>query len=61
MLVAGAGLREDDARRAMGGPERQVAWVRARRSSADVAVLARQMAAAAAEILPDATVDYASG
>jgi LuxR family transcriptional regulator, maltose regulon positive regulatory protein len=53
MLVAGAGygkttLAEQWA--ATGG--RRVAWVRARRASADVAVLARQMAAAGAEILP---------
>ena len=53
MLVAGAGygkttLAEQWA--VAGG--RRVAWVRARRASADVAVLARQMAAAGAEILP---------
>ena len=50
MLVAGAGygkttLAEQWAR------DHNVAWVRARRSSADVAVLARQMAAAGAHVV----------
>ena len=53
MLVAPAGygkttLAEQWAARA----GRRVSWVRSRRSSADVAVLARAMAAAGAEILP---------
>jgi len=51
MLVAGAGygkttLAEQWAR------DRELAWVRARRSSSDVAVLARQLAAAGERILP---------
>jgi DNA-binding CsgD family transcriptional regulator len=53
LLVAGAGygkttLTEQWAE----GEGRRVAWVRARRPSADIAVLVRQVAAAAAEILP---------
>lgn len=53
MLVAGPGYGKTTLAEQWAAAEgRRVAWVRARRSSADVAVLARQMAAAAAEILP---------
>ena len=52
MLVAGAGYGKTTLAEQWAAQTRQVAWVRAKRSSADVAVLARQVAAAAAEILP---------
>src|SRR4051794_24780913 len=52
MLVAGAGYGKTTLAEQWAAQQRQVAWVRARRSSADVAVLARQVAAAAAEIVP---------
>ena len=52
MLVAGAGYGKTTLAEQWAAQTRQVAWVRAKRSSADVAVLARQFAAAAAEILP---------
>ena len=52
MLVAGAGYGKTTLAEQWAAQKAQVAWVRAKRSSADVAVLARQVAAAAAEILP---------
>jgi len=53
MLVASAGYGKTTlAEQWAAAQGRRVAWVRARRSFADVAVLARQMAAAGAEILP---------
>ena len=52
MLVAGAGYGKTTLAEQWAAQHPQVAWVRTRRSSADVAVLARQMAAAGAEILP---------
>jgi ATP/maltotriose-dependent transcriptional regulator MalT len=52
MLVAGAGYGKTTLAEQWAAQTPQVAWVRAKRSSADVAVLARQFAAAAAEILP---------
>ena len=52
MLVAGAGYGKTTLAEQWAAQKPQVAWVRAKRSSADVAVLARQVAAAAAEILP---------
>ena len=52
MLVAGAGYGKTTLAEQWAAQAPQVAWVRAKRSSADVAVLARQVAAAAAEILP---------
>lgn len=52
MLVAGPGYGKTTLAEQWAAQERRVAWIRARRSSADVAVLARQMAAAGAEILP---------
>ncbi len=52
MLVAPPGYGKTTLAEQWAGQARRVAWIRARRSSADVAVLARQMAAAAAEILP---------
>lgn len=52
MLVAAPGYGKTTLAEQWAAQERRVAWVRARRSSADVAVLARQMAAAGAEVLP---------
>ena len=52
MLVAPAGYGKTTLAEQWATQGRRVAWIRARRSSADVAVLARQMAAAGAEILP---------
>ena len=52
MLVAGAGYGKTTLAEQWAAQTPRVAWVRAKRSSADVAVLARQFAAAAAEILP---------
>jgi ATP/maltotriose-dependent transcriptional regulator MalT len=53
LLVAGAGYGKTTlAEQWAEGQGRRVAWVRARRPSADIAVLVRQVAAAAAEILP---------
>ncbi|MEI7761452.1 MAG: hypothetical protein WCJ67_11935, partial [Thermoleophilia bacterium] len=52
MLVAGPGFGKTILTEEWAAGERRVAWIRSRRSSADVAVLARQMAAAGAEILP---------
>ena len=52
MLVAGPGYGKTTLAEQWAAQGRRVAWIRARRSSADVAVLARQMAAAGAEILP---------
>ena len=52
MLVAPPGYGKTTLAEQWAARERRVAWIRARRSSADVAVLARQMAAAGAEILP---------
>ena len=53
MLVASAGYGKTIlAEQWAGQDDVRVAWVRARRSSADVAVLARDLAAAAAEIVP---------
>ena len=52
MLVAGAGYGKTTLAEQWAAQQGKVAWVRARRSSADVAVLARQMAAASAELLP---------
>ena len=52
MLVAAPGYGKTTLAEQWAGQDRRLAWVRARRSSADVAVLARQMAAAGAEILP---------
>ena len=52
MLVAGAGYGKTTLAEQWAAGDRRVAWVRSRRSSADVAVLARQMAAAGAEIVP---------
>ncbi len=52
MLVAGPGYGKTTLAEQWAAQERRVAWVRSRRSSADVAVLARQLADAAAEILP---------
>ena len=51
MLVAGAGYGKTTLAEQW-ACDRKVAWVRARRSSADVAVLARQMAAAGDRIVP---------
>ncbi len=52
MLVAGPGYGKTILTEQWAAGERRVAWVRSRRPSADVAVLARQMAAAGAEIIP---------
>ena len=52
MLVAGPGFGKTILAEQWAAEGRRVAWIRSRRSSADVAVLARQMAAAGAEILP---------
>ena len=52
MLVAGPGYGKTTLAEQWAAQGRRVAWIRARRSSADVAVLARQMAAAGADILP---------
>ncbi len=53
MLVAPAGYGKTTLAEQWAARDgRQVSWVRARRSAADVAVLARAMAAAGAEILP---------
>ena len=52
MLVAGAGYGKTTLAEQWAAQTPQVAWVRAKRSSADVAVLARQVAAAAAEVIP---------
>ncbi len=52
MLVAGPGYGKTTLAEQWAAQGRRVAWIRARRSSADVAVLARQMAAAGAEVLP---------
>jgi LuxR family transcriptional regulator, maltose regulon positive regulatory protein len=53
MLVAPAGYGKTTLAEQWAADEgRRVSWVRSRRSAADVAVLARAMAAAAAEILP---------
>ena len=52
MLVAGPGFGKTILAEQWATGDRQVAWVRSRRPSADVAVLARQMAAAGAEIVP---------
>ena len=52
MLVAAPGYGKTTLAEQWAAHGRRVAWIRARRSSADVAVLARQMAAAGAEILP---------
>ena len=52
MLVAAPGYGKTTLAEQWAAQGRRVAWIRARRSSADVAVLARQMAAAGAEILP---------
>ncbi len=52
MLVAAPGYGKTTLAEQWAAQERRVAWIRARRSSADVAVLARQMAAAGAEIMP---------
>ena len=52
MLVAPPGYGKTTLAEQWAMQGRRVAWIRARRSSADVAVLARQMAAAGAEILP---------
>ena len=54
MLVAGPGFGKTILTEQWAAGERRVAWVRARRPSADIAVLAREMAAAGAEILPGA-------
>ena len=52
MLVAGPGFGKTILTEQWATGDRNVAWVRSRRPSADVAVLARQMAAAGAEIIP---------
>ena len=52
MLVAGPGFGKTTLTEQWAAGERRVAWVRAHRPSADVAVLAREMAAASAEIIP---------
>lgn len=53
MLVAAAGYGKTTlAEQWAAQPGRRVSWVRARRATADVAVLAREMAGAGAEILP---------
>ena len=52
MLVAGPGYGKTTLAEQWAAQGRRVAWIRARRSSADVAVLARQMAAAGADIVP---------
>ncbi|MCY7302629.1 MAG: hypothetical protein LH654_06255, partial [Thermoleophilia bacterium] len=52
MLVAGPGFGKTILAEQWAAGERRVAWVRAHRPSADVAVLAREMAAAGAEIIP---------
>ena len=52
MLVAGPGFGKTILTEQWATGDRRVAWVRSRRPSADVAVLARQMAAAGAEIIP---------
>ncbi len=53
LLVAGAGYGKTTLAEQWAAIDgRDVAWVRARRSSADVAVLARQMAAAGARLVP---------
>lgn len=52
MLVAGPGFGKTILTEEWAAGGQRVAWIRSRRSSADVAVLARQMAAAGAEILP---------
>lgn len=54
MLVAGPGFGKTILAEQWAAGERRVAWVRAHRPSADVAVLAREMAAAGAEIVPGA-------
>ena len=53
MLVAGPGYGKTILAEQWAAGERQVAWVRAHKPSADVAVLAREMAAAGAEVIPD--------
>jgi len=52
MLVAGPGFGKTILAEQWAAGERRVAWVRAHKPSADVAVLAREMAAAGAEIIP---------
>jgi len=52
MLVAGPGFGKTILTEQWAAGDRRVAWVRAHRPSADVAVLAREMAAAGAEIIP---------
>ena len=52
MLVAGPGFGKTILTEQWAAGERRVAWIRSRAPSADVAVLARQMAAAGAEIIP---------
>jgi ATP/maltotriose-dependent transcriptional regulator MalT len=54
MLVAGAGYGKTTLAEQWAAHGHRVAWIRARRSSADVAVLARQMAAAGASVVPGA-------
>jgi DNA-binding NarL/FixJ family response regulator len=54
MLVAGAGYGKTTLAEQWAAHDHRVAWIRARRSSADVAVLARQMAAAGASVVPGA-------
>lgn len=52
MLVAAPGYGKTTLTEQWAAHDRLVGWVRAQRSSADVAVLARQMAAAGAEVVP---------
>ncbi len=52
MLVAGPGYGKTTLAEQWAAQAERVAWIRARRFSADVAVLARQAASAGAEILP---------
>ena len=52
MLVAGPGFGKTILTEQWAAGGRRVAWVRARHPSGDVAVLAREMAAAGAEIIP---------
>ena len=52
MLVAGPGFGKTILTEQWADSGRRVAWVRARHPSGDVAVLAREMAAAGAEIIP---------
>ncbi len=52
MLVAPPGYGKTTLAEQWAGQGRAVGWIRARRSSADVAVLVRQMASAGAELLP---------